>query len=102
MDDEQLLVASQLGYTFLTHNESDFILLHDAWHRWSAAWGIEAGHGGIIIVPQGRRYGIEWRAKEIAPSVIACLHTCSPIAGHLFRLKEAGWQRREGKDWLPC
>ncbi len=36
-DDEQLLVASQQSRIFVTHNESDFILLYDAWQRWSAA-----------------------------------------------------------------
>jgi hypothetical protein len=86
-DDEHLLVASQHGRIFLTHNERDFILLHDAWQRWSAAWG---------------RYGIDWEPEEVSQAVIACLQRCSPIAGQLFRRKETGWERREGRDWIPC
>jgi hypothetical protein len=101
-DGEQLLVASQLGHIFLTHNEEDFILLHDAWIRWSAAWGVAASHAGVLIVPQGRRYGVDWRAEEIAQSVIICLQDCSPVAGQLLRRKEAGWERRVGRDWQPC
>ncbi|MGI8827131.1 MAG: DUF5615 family PIN-like protein [Chloroflexota bacterium] len=101
-DDEQLLVASQHGHVFLTHNETDFILLHDAWQRWSAAWGVTAHHAGILIVPQGRRYGVDWEPEEVSEAVIACLQQCPPVAGHLFRRKEAEWERREGRDWIPC
>ncbi len=101
-DDEQLLVASQHGRIFVTHNERDFILLHDAWQRWSAAWGVAAHHPGILIVPQGRRYGIDWGPEEVSQAVIACLQQCSPAADQLYRRTEAGWQRREGRDWIPC
>jgi Domain of unknown function (DUF5615) len=101
-DDEQLLVASQQGHIFLTHNETDFVLLHDAWQRWSEAWGVSAHHAGILIVPQGRRYGLDWGANEIARSVVDCLYRCSPISGRLFRRKETGWEHREGRDWIPC
>ena len=101
-DDEHLLVASQHGRIFLTHNERDFILLHDAWQRWSAAWGVAVHHAGILIVPQGRRYGIDWEPEEVSQAVIACLQRCAPIAGQLFRRKETGWERREGRDWIPC
>lgn len=101
-DDEQLLVASQDGRIFVTHGEHDFILLHDAWQRWSAAWGVTAYHAGILIVPQGSRYGINWAAEAITQAVIACLEQCAPVAGQLFRRKQAGWQRRVGRDWLPC
>jgi hypothetical protein len=91
-DDEQLLVASQQGHIFLTHNETDFVLLHDAWQRWSEAWGVSARHGGILIAPQGRRYGLNWGAEQITRSVVDCLTECSPISGRLFRRKEAGWE----------
>jgi hypothetical protein len=101
-DDEHLLVASQLGHIFLTHNEEDFILLHDAWLRWSAGWGVVTRHAGVLIVPQGRRYGVDWHAQEIVQSVIICLEQCSPVSGQLFRRKEEGWERRMGRDWLPC
>jgi predicted nuclease of predicted toxin-antitoxin system len=47
-DDEQLLVASQQDHIFLTHNEADFVLLHDAWQRWSNAWGVSARHSAAF------------------------------------------------------
>jgi hypothetical protein len=100
-DDEHLLVASQHGRIFLTHNERDFILLHDAWQHWSAVWGVATHHAGILIVPQGRRYGIDWGPAEVAQVVIACLQECSPAANQVYRRKEAGWQRREGREWIP-
>ncbi len=34
-DDEHLLVAAQRSWIFVTHDEGDFTLLHDAWRRWS-------------------------------------------------------------------
>lgn len=101
-DEEQLLVASQGGRIFVTHSEHDFISLHDAWQRWSAAWGVAVQHAGVLIVPQGRRYGMNWAADAISPAVIVCLEQCAPVAGHLFRRKQAGWQRRVGRDWVPC
>jgi hypothetical protein len=101
-DEEQLLVASQQGHIFLTHNEADFVLLHDAWQRWSEAWGVPARHAGILIVPQGRRYGLDWGSEQIARSVVDCLHECSPISGRLFRRTGAGCERREGRYWVPC
>jgi hypothetical protein len=99
-DDEQLLVAAQHGRIFATHNESDFILLHDAWHRWSTAWGVSAQHAGIVIVPQGRKYGRDWDAVQIATELVLCLKTCAPLASGLFRRKEAGWERRQGRRWV--
>lgn len=101
-DDEHLFIASKDDRIFLTHGESDFILLHHAWQRWSEGWGVATHHGGILIAPQGRRYGINWDAEEIAQAVIACIRQCSPVAERLFRRKEAGWERRDGRDWVPC
>ena len=101
-DDEQLLVASRQGRIFVTHNERDFILLHDAWQRWTEARGVADRHAGILIVPQGTRYGVDWGATRIAQELITGLHRCRPVANELFRRKEAGWERRVGKGWSPC
>ena len=38
-DDLHLLQASRQARVLLTHNLSDFARLHDAWRRWSIAWG---------------------------------------------------------------
>jgi len=101
-DDEHLLIASQQGRIFVTHNEGDFVLLHDAWQRWSAAWEAAAHHAGVLIVPQGARYGLDWTPAAVAQAILDCLQQCSPAANQLYRRKEAGWQRRVGRDWVPC
>lgn len=101
-DDEQLLIAAERGQIFITHNESDFILLHDAWQRWRAAWSVRREHSGILIVPQGRKYGIDWAPAQIAQEVLRCLQDGGPLANRLYRYKQTGWEHREGHDWIPC
>jgi hypothetical protein len=51
-DDEQLLFAAQHGWVLVTHNRGDFELLHKAWWRWSAAWGVSVHHAGILVIEQ--------------------------------------------------
>ena len=53
-DDALLLVATQSGRIFITHNRNDFRLLHDAWLNWPAAFGmVFPPHPGILILDQG-------------------------------------------------
>jgi len=49
-DDAHLFLASQSGWTLITHNAKDFILLHEAWLRWSKGWEVSAQHSGILIL----------------------------------------------------
>jgi hypothetical protein len=65
-DEEHVLVAAEQRRVFITHNERDFLLLHDAWRRWTTAWHMSQQHAGIVVVPQGRRYGVDWSAQQIA------------------------------------
>ncbi len=51
-DGHHLLLAAQAGRIFVTHNGDDFIMIQDAWVRWSRAWSVEAMHAGILILPQ--------------------------------------------------
>src|SRR5215208_715505 len=51
-DGRQLLFAAQRGSVLLTHNGKDFLLLHDAWRRWSIAWRSRRTHEGILLIPQ--------------------------------------------------
>jgi hypothetical protein len=51
-DDEHLLTATQQRRIFITHNGRDFLLLHNAWRWWAAAWGSAAQHTGILVIPQ--------------------------------------------------
>lgn len=64
-DGAHLLRAALLGRTLLSNNERDFVLLHDAWLRWAAAWGIQPQHAGIIILPQRMNWSAERAADEI-------------------------------------
>jgi len=40
-DEALLLHAATHGEILVTHNIKDFELLHDAWRRWTAAWGLD-------------------------------------------------------------
>jgi len=51
-DGHQLLFATQHRSVLLTHNGKDFLLLHDAWRRWTAAWQFVHAHEGILLIPQ--------------------------------------------------
>jgi hypothetical protein len=64
LTDVQVLVQAVLsGQTIVTHNKSDFRMLHEAWITWRRRWTAEvvqasglpivlSGHAGILIVPQ--------------------------------------------------
>lgn len=51
-DPQQLLTAARLRRVFITYNTRDFVLLHEAWHAWSAAWDARdaARHSGILLL----------------------------------------------------
>lgn len=51
-DDAQLLFAAQEQRILVTHNRTDFLLLHSAWRRRSTAWQSDQPHTGVLIVPQ--------------------------------------------------
>ena len=76
-DDEQLLVAANLNRILVTCDRKDFILLHDAWHRWSAAWNVVAHHAGILVIPDlwtRERATVELHAYVETRSFIDELH----------------------------
>ncbi len=55
-DEDQLLYAATAGRILITHNRRDFLLLHDAWRRWTRAWTVERAHAGILVLQQGLTY----------------------------------------------
>ena len=91
-DAQQLLTAVQHGWTFITCNGRDFLLLHRAWVLWPRALGLTPipEHLGILVIPQqpGRVPAI---AREIDALVKAnrplrnTLYTWSPTAGWVSR-----------------
>jgi hypothetical protein len=58
-DFAQLLFAATADRVLITHNATDFRLLHGAWLAWSAAWGVAAvaEHPGILIIEPGSGKG---------------------------------------------
>ena len=88
-DDAQLLTAAQLGLVLLTHDIADYVLLHDAWRRWSTAGGVVPRHAGILITPQ------RWPPSQIADEVNRFLNTGPVLSNELYRwLPGTGWTRR--------
>lgn len=77
-DDALVLYAAQQGRVFLTHNLKDFRLLHDAWHRWSTAWGVAPRHPGIVIYPQG------WPPVRAGQELASLLHRIPPGSNTLY------------------
>jgi hypothetical protein len=85
-DAKQFLTAVERGWVMVTHNESHYEELHDAWHRWSQSWGVPRGHQGVVILP----------AKSIAfvePLLLQLLAQETVFANTLFRWRSSsGWQ----------
>jgi hypothetical protein len=85
-DDFQLLKAAQDGWMLVTHNRTDFELLHRAWHRWSDAWGTPRQHAGILVIPQ------LWQPEHAANELYAVVSQRS-LAGEYFEHRAAsGWR----------
>ena len=88
-DDEHLLVAAQRGWTLLTNNRKDFILLHGAWRRWASAWQVPARHAGILILRQ------EWPPRQAAKEVDSFIKTGGPLGNQLYVwYPSSGWVSR--------
>lgn len=86
-DAKQFLTAAERGWLLLTHNERDFVLLVDAWRRWSDAWGLSPRHAGIVVLPQR-----DPLATEVL--FLAFVDQVSDLADSLFRWAPAdGWTR---------
>ncbi len=87
-DDEHLLVAARATQTLITHNRKDFVLLHNAWIRWTGEWGVEQQHGGILITPQ--TLAVSQAAIEIDKFTKAG----QPLVGRLYEWRGGRWIRR--------
>jgi hypothetical protein len=90
-DPRQLAFAAREGRVLITANRFDFILLHEAWLRWSRDWEAEARavHAGILIVPSGSGK----LAERLAHEVDRLLSSGIDLRNRLFRWhSDAGWQ----------
>jgi hypothetical protein len=87
-DDRHLLEAKRQNRILVTHNGGDYILLHDAWRRWSQDWGVTAEHGGILVLPQSN-------AAEVFRLIDVFLSQNLPIRNELYGYRtRGGWVRR--------
>jgi len=86
-DGNQLLFAAQHDSVLLTHNGRDFLLLHDAWRRWGAAWRSVHAHEGILLIPQ------HVTAIVVARAVHDQLTGNFPLRNEFYEWDRArGWQ----------
>ncbi|MDP9364283.1 MAG: DUF5615 family PIN-like protein [Chloroflexota bacterium] len=88
-DAQQVLVAAERGWLLLTHNERDYVLLFDAWRRWSEAWRVFPRHAGIVVLPQ--------REPAVTEALFLALVAETPdFVGSLYRWHSGrGWSRFE-------
>lgn len=90
-DDEHLLLSSEQGWTFVTNNKKDFSLLHGAWKRWSAAWGVAPQHFGILVMPQEGR-GVLPRS-QVAQAIHDRISSGAPLVNECYEWRPTtGWQ----------
>ena len=88
-DDLHLLTATRLGRILVTY-DADFLLLHHAWRRWSAEWGVSPQHAGILVTPQ--------------PPVCTPTRGAQALLDFLARgivVTNELWQWTERDDWQP-
>ena len=98
-DDALILVTVRLGRVFVTHNRTDFKMLHDAWVTWPAAFGLALPpHPGILtldIMPY----------QVLARAITGFLDEVPPerLANAIFRWhRRGGWDRSiGGGPWEP-
>jgi hypothetical protein len=84
-DEQQLLTALDLQANLITHNYADFVLLHRAWHLWTARWKITEPHPAIFVLLQGH----EWYLSQ---QIEALLLAGEPSVNRLYRYRASvGW-----------
>jgi hypothetical protein len=89
-DGEQLLAAAANGWILVSHNGSDFELLHDAWLRWGAASSWSLRHAGIFIIPQQF-----WSPAQAAEQIDAFVKSGFATTDELYIFERANqvWER---------
>ncbi|MBI3976837.1 MAG: DUF5615 family PIN-like protein [Chloroflexi bacterium] len=94
-DDQVLLFATERGSILLTHDVADFQLLHDAWLRWTRAWGVLRQHACILTVQHH-----DVPDAEVVQAIESLLNQGLPLPNELYRWRRVGgWQRRVECKW---
>ncbi|MEA2530910.1 MAG: hypothetical protein QOG89_2554, partial [Thermomicrobiales bacterium] len=82
----QLLTAARRGWLLITHDQTHDRVLHDAWFRWGAAWGVPQSHSGIVVLPHGS-------PSFVDQLLVASVATFSDFTNKLFEWRPTGgWQ----------
>ncbi len=98
-DDAQLLTAARNGWILITHNRRDFMMLHDAWRTWPAAFGLALPpHPGSLVLDQA--------LPDVLTNIVSGFLAGMPgesWINELFWWRRAGtWRRRiVGTGWEP-
>jgi hypothetical protein len=89
-DPRQLAYAARAGRVLISANRGDFVMLHEAWLRWSRDWAVEAQavHAGILVVQSGSGR----LAELLATAIDQFLASGIDPRNRLFKLNaDTGW-----------
>lgn len=88
-DEAYLSRSAQAAWILITHNAKDFVLLHAAWRRWTAEWGVSVEHAGILVlIPPVA-------SAQAAQEVLSLLRANSPLPNALYLWRRSrGWARQ--------
>jgi len=88
-DSVHLLEAARQGRVLVSHNVNDFQLLHEAWQRWSTAWGAPKQHPGILLPTHANPHDVFRQVDTIIASQW-------PLVNELYRWRDrGGWVRHQ-------
>jgi hypothetical protein len=96
-DAVQLLTAAEHGWILVTHNMRDYVMLHEAWLRWTSAWQVTAKHAGILSIPQSPLLALDRAVDELC----AFITSGQSLPNEMYRLPPAdAWHRWQlGVGW---
>jgi hypothetical protein len=104
-DGDQLLFAARDGRALITHNEADYVLLHQAWQLWAGAWrnwpptapgapmAAAPGHGGILVLPQAHSLARAVRLERWRQAIEELVASGRPLDNELYAWRLARWDR---------
>lgn len=102
-DANQLLFARDLGRVFVSHNASDFKLLHRARLLWSDDWNVKPlpQHGGILILPRVQMHDL-WQLSRAIRTLVDDIEVAEQAVNRMFAWNlRAGWNEICGNQSRP-
>jgi hypothetical protein len=100
-DDRQFLYAVDLGAPIVTHNTSDYVLLHRAWGSFAAYWRVASiAHPGVVCLNHQR--GVLGDEQALARLLAG---EPPKFAGRAFWYDNNAWRYLRSPPssaWVPC